>query len=199
MTTESTDSDEQPTCSAPTDTTGDLCQRPVSTPEDRCYIHADDEGVPDNHGAPDGNQNAVGNDGGAPAGNTRAVEHGLHMSVKRRLQLFKELGEPEISLFESYYVSYHGKVENESEAAALASTAVIRDRLEKHLLLDGVFYEDKVADPDELIEQGFSRDEAMERAFVDKPKTATIEAYTAACREVRLGLESLPSGVLANE
>ena len=42
----------------------------------------------------------------------------------------------------------------------------------------------------------YSCGEAMERAFVDKPKTATVEAYTDACREVRLGLkyESISSG-----
>jgi hypothetical protein len=175
MTTESTDGDEQPTCGHPTTTTGDPCQRPVSTPEDRCYIHADDGGVPDDHGAPDGNHNAV--------------ETGLQMSVKRRLEWLREIGEPWTSLYEDYYVEYVGAAENKSQAAALASASVIRDRLEKHLLLDGVFYEEQVADPEELIEQGLSRDEAMERAFVDKPKTATIEAYTDAMREVRLGLE----------
>ena len=195
MTAESTDGDEQPTCGHPTTTTGDPCQRPVSSPDARCYLHADDGGVPDDHGAPAGNQNAV--------------ETGLSMSVKRRLEWFRELGEPETSLFEDYYVEYHGKAENKSQAAALASTAVIRDRLERHLLMDGVFYEDQVADPDDLIEQGLSPDEAMDKAFVDKPKTATIEAYTNSCREVRLGLEyegvtgvgngtgALPDGVSA--
>jgi hypothetical protein len=94
-----------------------------------------------------------------------------------------------ISLFEDYYVEFHPKSENKSQAAALASAMVIRDRLEGHLLIDGVFYEYQIADPDELVEQGLSRDEAMECAFVVKPKTATIEAYTDACREVRLGLD----------
>lgn len=188
MNAESTDGDEQPTCGHPTDTTGDPCQRPVSAPDDCCYLHVDG-GAPEEHGAPEGNQHAVGNDGGAPAGNTRAAEHGLNMGVKRRLQWFKELGDPYISLFEDYYVEYHGKAENKSQAAALASAAEIRDRLEEHLLIDGVFYEDQIADPDELVEQGLSRDEAMERAFVNNPKTATIEAYTDACREIRLGLK----------
>jgi hypothetical protein len=118
------------------------------------------------------------------------------MSVRRRLEWLKELDGGWLSLFEDYYVEYHGAAENKSQAAALASLAVIRDRLEQHLLVDGVFYEDQIADPDELVEQGLSRDEAMERAFVDKPKTATVEAYTDACREVRLGLdyESISSG-----
>lgn len=44
---------------------------------------------------------------------------------------------------------------------------MIWDRLERHLLVDGVFYKDKVAEPEK----------------------ATIEAYTDAMREVRLGLE----------
>ena len=165
MSAESTDGDEQPTCGHPTTTTGDPCQRPVSTPDDRCYIHADDGGVPDNHGAPEGNHNRV--------------ENGLHMSVRRRIEWFK--GTEWMDVFEDYYVDFHGKGENKSQAAALASAAVIRDKLERHLLTEGPFYTDKIGDPDDF--------ENPDDAFVKKPKTATLEAYTDAMREVRLGCD----------
>jgi hypothetical protein len=173
MTTESTNGDEQPTCGHPTTTTGGPCQRPVSTLEDRCYLHADDGGVPDDHGAPDGNHNRT--------------ETGLHMSVKRRIEWFKET--KDYDLFTDYYVDFHGKGENKSQAAALASAAVIRDRLERHLLTDGVFYDKQIADVDELIESGMDPEAAREAAFVKKPRVQTLEAYTDAMREVRLGLD----------
>jgi hypothetical protein len=86
-------------------------------------------------------------------------------------------------------VDFHGKGENKSQAAALASAAVIRDRLERHLLTDGVFYDKQVADVDDLIESGMDPEAAREAAFVKKPKIQTLEAYTDAMREVRLGLD----------
>lgn len=62
-------------CSAPK-SGGDLCQRTVPESGDRCFMH-DASGPPSNHGAPLGNDNAVGNaGGGAPAENTNAVIHG---------------------------------------------------------------------------------------------------------------------------
>jgi hypothetical protein len=81
MTAYSTDSDGQPTCGHPTTTTGDPCQRPVSAPDDRCYLHADDGCVPEDHGAPEGNIHAVGNDGGVPICSMRVVENGLNMGA----------------------------------------------------------------------------------------------------------------------
>lgn len=126
---------------------------------------------------------------GADEGNFNAVDTGLHMSVKRRLEWFKELGEPYLGLFEDYYVEYHGKAENKSEAAALASLAVIRDELQEHLLKDGVFYEDVVMDIEDLLDSGMSQERAEELATVEKPKSATLEALDSVSKEVRLGLK----------
>ncbi|WP_117595160.1 hypothetical protein [Haloprofundus halophilus] len=68
-----------PICESKETTTDDPCQRPVSNPGDRCYLHRDDaDGPPAGHGAPEGNDNALQNDGGAPPVNGNAERHGLH-------------------------------------------------------------------------------------------------------------------------
>jgi hypothetical protein len=114
-----------------------------------------------------------------------AVTDGLDMPTKRRLDLLREHGEPLTSLFEDYYVAYRAKAENKREAASLAAAAVIRDELEAHLLKDGLFYTDQIGDPEELMAAGKDPDDA----FVEKPKTQTLEAYQEARTEVRLGLK----------
>lgn len=63
-----------PICSHPTDT--GRCQRSVHDEDTRCFMH-DESGPPSSHGAPKGNQNAVGNSGGgAPVRNTNAKKYG---------------------------------------------------------------------------------------------------------------------------
>lgn len=126
---------------------------------------------------------------GADEGNFNAVDTGLNMSVKRRLEWFKELGDPYLSSFEDYYTDFHAKAENKSEAAALASLAVIRDELQEHLILDGVFYEDKIADVEDLIDEGYPPEKARDMATVKKPKVGTLDALDATHKEVRLGLK----------
>jgi hypothetical protein len=158
------------------------CQNPTHAKHGengRCWLKSHQPDGPDDE--PDGR--------GASEGNFNAVDTGLHMSVKRRLEWFKELGEPYLGLFEDYYVEYHGKAENKSEAAALASLAVIRDELQEHLLKDGVFYEEQIRDPEELIEQGMDPGEAMDRCMVEKPKVGTLDALDSVSKEVRLGLK----------
>ena len=53
------------------------CGRQVGDRRDHCYLHGDGGGTPPGHGAPVGNDNAVGNSGGgAPKGNTNALKYG---------------------------------------------------------------------------------------------------------------------------
>lgn len=68
-------------CGAPTQT-GSACRRRVDESDERCALHGPD-GLPDGHGAPEGNQHAAGNDGGAPEGNTNAMKHGGFADVER--------------------------------------------------------------------------------------------------------------------
>lgn len=184
--------DEQDLCGHPG--SNGPCGNPATEPDGSCWLdtHGDDpaESEADGRGAPEGNDHADGNPGGgAPEGNFNAIETGLHTSVKRRLDWFKELGEPYLSLFEDYYVEFHGKAENKSQAAALASLAVIRDELDRNLVVDGVFYEDQIADPEELIEAGIPPEEAQDKAFVEKPKIATLDGLDKIEKELRLGLK----------
>jgi len=65
------------TCGSTDTTDGDPCDRTIPEDADRCYLHRED-GPPDSHGAPEGNDNAVGNAGGQPpAGNANATSHEL--------------------------------------------------------------------------------------------------------------------------
>lgn len=167
--------DGQDTCGFPTNA-GGPCQNRATGDDGRCWIETHDdspdapEAVTDGRGAPEGNQHAKGNSGGAaPEGNTNAKKHGLHQSVKRRLETMTD---EQRDLFEDYYVEYAGKAENDSQAARLASLAVIADDLETHLITDGVFFEKEIDD---------------KGTTVEVPKGQTLEAFASALRELRLG------------
>jgi len=167
--------DEQETCGY--DGERGPCQNPTHErhgENGRCWLESHQPGGPDTEP-----------DHGADSGNMNAVTDGLDMPTKRRLDLLREHGEPLTSLFEDYYVAYRAKAENKREAASLAAAAVIRDELEAHLLKDGLFYTDQIGDPEELMAAGKDPDDA----FVEKPKTQTLEAYQEARTEVRLGLK----------
>lgn len=157
------------------------CSNPGTGEDGRCWLES--------HAGDDPGDDAVDPDLGAPDGNFNGIDHGLNMGVQRRMDWFRELGDPYMALFEDYYVEFAGVAASKTQAADLASLAVIRDELEEHLLLSGVFYEDQVADPEELIESGMDPDEAWDKAFVDKPKTQTLEALDSVLKEVRLGLK----------
>lgn len=62
------------------------CQRSVPEGE-RCFMH-DLSGTDSSHGAPAGNSNALGNDGGPPEGNSNAMNHGRHMTPERLRETF---------------------------------------------------------------------------------------------------------------
>lgn len=145
------------------------CSNPAHGEDGYCWLdtHSDDPDAPERE--TDGR--------GASEGNTNAASDGLHMSIKQRLKWFREMGEPWVSMYEDYYVEYAGKAQNESQAARLASYAVICDQLERHLLQDGIFYTDQIGDPEEMGDE----------AFVQKPKTQTLESLNDALTELRLG------------
>lgn len=67
-------------CVSDSNTTGDRCGGVAKGPHGKCYSHGG--GTPtkeenEDVGAPEGNDNAVGNDGGAPNRNQNAMESGL--------------------------------------------------------------------------------------------------------------------------
>jgi len=165
-------------CGAPT-SDGSPCRHSVGD-EDRCFMHRED-GPPDRHGAPEGNQNGQGNDsGGAPEGNDNAKKHGFHTAVRRRLERFDE---DQLALYGDYFLEFIRKAENESAAARLASLAVIADDLEGDLIENGVFRD--VLDGDQDGETDGESD--AERTSERTPKTETLNALLKVTRELRIG------------
>jgi hypothetical protein len=79
------DSGDQPVCGSTDTTDGSPCQFPVPAddPDSHCYLHDDDgDGPPDGHGSGDPGHSKGGNPDapGAPAGNKRAMTHGVYAS-----------------------------------------------------------------------------------------------------------------------
>jgi len=75
----------EPSICRSTDTvSGDPCQRTVNG-GGRCFMHEDD-GPPADHGAPQGNGNALRNDGGPPPANGNAERHGLYADRSKYYQ-----------------------------------------------------------------------------------------------------------------
>jgi len=126
---------------------GTPCERPVGPSAEACYLHRDSDGPPKGHGAPEGNNHAEGNGGGAPEGNMNSVEHGVNMSFQRRMELLREHGtDEEIELFREYYDDYASKAESKSTAAQLAVAEVFEVRIEERLFEDDLWFKAPVVD-----------------------------------------------------
>jgi uncharacterized protein YjcR len=97
-------------------------------------MHKDD-GTPDGHGAPKGNDNAVNNDGGAPDGNMNAAEHGAYMSFNRRLEFIEQRGLEDI--FRSHLQEARQNYETEHKAIRVATTATVEEGLLADLMDSG--------------------------------------------------------------
>jgi len=95
--------------------------------EGRCRNHP-------GRGAPEGNQNAVGNSGGpgGPEGNTKAMKHGLYMTIKRQYESF---GADQREAFQFYVEYYHEDrdLDDLVQAKVLAILEVLRDGVEADL------------------------------------------------------------------
>jgi len=84
---------EGPVCGSENTTTGEPCQFPVSTPDDRCHMHpADESGPPEGHGEGTADQNKVAaakaSGQGAPADNKNALNHGYYAAERDPSGLF---------------------------------------------------------------------------------------------------------------
>lgn len=156
-----------PICGYSETTTDEPCQRPVSDADAYCYMHPPDDGnLPANHGAPDGNQNAVGNDGGPPEGNGNAVKHGLFRSLRRRVDA---LDEEQQQVFMGYVHHYKEQGVEPMQAASLASAHVLKEEVELELF-----------------------DDLMKTIYTDAgnavevPKSDMMNAWTGFKREIRM-------------
>lgn len=118
------------TCGGET-TDGSQCELEVAEPDQRCAYHPKDGDSDVTTGAPRGNDNAVGNDGGAPQGNTNSLKTGQYQSLKRRLDM---LDDDQRQRFETHYTDFMTKAENKGAAVALATAEVLRESIADRLL-----------------------------------------------------------------
>lgn len=167
-------------------TTGEPCQNPVSDPDDHCYLHGPDGDVPDGHGAPEGNpggkpgrsgppgnSNAEGNpgnpDAAPPDGNANAMEHGLHMTAERLLEV---MDDQQRDAVKGKYLEYQKKCMNDSQALKLAVMFVMETDLMRKLI-DGDQETTIYTDEGQPVD-----------VFADK----MVQALQGYRREIRLGL-----------
>lgn len=167
------DGDEQERCEYPGQ--NGPCQNPA-TDGSRCWIdsHTEDpEEAPvkasDGRGAPEGNEHALGNDGGPPEGNVNAMQHGLHMTAERLLEVMDERQRSE---FKNRFLEFRDGSMNDSQAMALAAASVLRIDILESLFDEG------------LERTTYTEDGQPYQQF----KKADIQALQGFFREIRLGL-----------
>ena len=67
------------------------CGREIADGREHCYLHGDGGGTPPGHGAPAGNDNAVGNSGGgAPVHNTNAATHAGYSAPQKHYERLRD-------------------------------------------------------------------------------------------------------------
>jgi len=169
-----TNDDGEPICGRGTGDDGDgpPCERRVSDPGTACFLHGDQD-LPDRYGAPEGNDNAVGNPGGdgAPEGNFFALKTGEHTSAKRRLEFLVEEGEEELAqAFADAYISAIDRGADPQGAVKIATSDAFAEKLERDLVMED-----------------FKRDLYHEGELVARVRdTETMGAITSFYRESRL-------------
>lgn len=169
-----------PRCESTDTNSGEPCQRQVSNPSDTCRLHPDDGELPDGHGAPKGNRNAVGNDGGSPSkGNENAVKHGLYQSVKRRVH---SLDSEQQRTYMAHVQNYQEQGVDTMQAVSLASAELLKEEVEVDLF-------------DDLFKTIYT--DAGNQ--IDVPKSDMMDAWQGFKREIRMtrhheGLSTLSGG-----
>ena len=114
------------------------CERTVADETDICFMHSGD-GTPPGHGAPPGNQNAIGNSGGGPpAGNANAAKyHGWsdpHLHYERLESDAKEYVDERTELYVDHATADLPPDEIEEKAQLLATLDIRAGcRYSKHL------------------------------------------------------------------
>jgi len=158
---------------------GSPCKNLIDSDEEACHLH-DEDGPPEGHGVPEGNDNAVGNEGGAPVGNFNAVTHAARMDAGRRLEYIRDEGWEED--FSRYFRAYKDKTENETAASELATTSVIKDLIEEDLFRNGLWEEVPVTDEDGNEVTDPETGETVTRRRI---RIREVEAYKKLMTEIR--------------
>lgn len=153
------------------------CQNPASEGK-RCWLesHTEEvgegpEAVTDGRGAPEGNQHALENDGGAPEGNVNGMEHGLHMTAERLMEVMDERQQAELR---DAFLDFQAGCRNDRQAMKLAVFDVMETSILRDLIEEGLH---------EFVQSGEDPDDGYDRFMQEK-----IEAAQGFRREIRLGL-----------
>jgi hypothetical protein len=153
------------------------CQNPASEGK-RCWLEshteevgAEPEAVTDGRGAPEGSQNALGNDGGAPEGNVNGMKHGMHMTAERLMEVMDERQRAELR---DTFLDFRSRTNNERQAMKLAVFDVMETTILRDLINESLH---------EFVQTGDDPEEGYERYMQEK-----VEAIHGFRREIRLGL-----------
>lgn len=153
------------------------CQNPASE-GNRCWIEShtpdpDDppKAVTDGRGAPEGNDHALANDGGAPEGNVNRMEHGLHMTAERLMEVMDDRQREELK---GAFLDFRAGCRNERQAMKLAVFDVMETSILQDLIEEGLH---------EWVDTGEGPEDGFDRFMQEK-----IEAAQGFRREIRLGL-----------
>lgn len=122
-----------------------------------------DYAVGNDGGAPEGNQNAVGNDGGAPVGNGNAITHGATASP---INLLDHLSEEELQWVESLVDAYLDRAPfgpHDGRVERLTRTCVM------------IFQEWRAEEA--VLEEGLSHDVVVDVTSSGEPVVRTEEHY----------------------
>lgn len=88
---------------------------------------------------PPGSNNALGNDGGAPERNSRAMRTGQYMTLKKKLIAFnRNYGEGAAQMFKDAFLEYKAKIGSVSQAQTYATHYCIVQLLQVELINEGL-------------------------------------------------------------
>lgn len=168
---------DQPVCGYPA--SNGSCQNPVTEEESgRCWLenHTEIPGtgpdsVTDGRGAHQGNDYALGNDGGPPEGNVNAMQHGLHMTAERLLEVMDDRQQEE---FKQAFLDFRAGCRNDRQAMKLAAFDTMETSIIQNLIDEALH---------EFVQAGEDPDDGYDRFMQEK-----IEAAQGFRREIRLGL-----------
>lgn len=135
--------------------------------EGRCKSHGG------NGGAPEGNQNAVGEHDIDQDGNTNAMRHGMYMTIKRKYEAFqRNFGEGAGEFYRERLEEFEQKCDNFSQAESLATLRSFNALLQQQLI-------------NEEFETAYYTDDGTRYKALDTERFGEIKSLQT---ETRLGL-----------
>jgi hypothetical protein len=150
MNTDDTDTEETRRCGAET-RAGEPCKKYPVEGAERCRLHGGRSTGPRDTSALEGNDHAVGNDGGAPDPGANREEHGLEADREAWFDRHRDEVEPAVrTLVESYVESAPFGFEDTAKVDKLTEVAIDQVRLRKsNEYLSGEFLTERVVDVDD--------------------------------------------------